>query len=168
MERIRGRVLKYQGADDVDTDVIWPGKYTYVSMSRDEMAQHAMETFDPMFRSKLRGRDVLVVGRNFGCGSSREQASECLEAAGVRAVIARSFSRIFFRNSIHIGLPVIASEELCEAISDGEMVDIDLTRGEIRHARGTVTVPKFPPFLMEILQAGGLIPHLRRRAGHLG
>ena len=114
---IRGTALKYED-DDINTDVIWPGKYTYIQMPLDEMPRHAMETFDPDFRRKSSEHSVLVVGKNFGCGSSREQASECLKQSGIQAILAVSFARIFYRNSINLGLPVIEFVAVSSRISE--------------------------------------------------
>lgn len=159
---IQGAVLKYD-ADDVNTDVIWPGRYTYVRMSAEEMAARAMETFDPGFPAKARDRRILVVGRNFGCGSSREQASECLKHAGIRAVVAPSFARLFYRNSINLGLPVIESEAAVHAIRDGDLVHIDLREGRLTVRGRPVAFARYPDFLLQILMDGGLIEHLQRR-----
>ena len=103
----KGKVWKY--GDDVNTDVIFPGKYTYTIMEPQEIAKHALEDLDPEFAQKVKPGDVIVAGKNFGCGSSREQAAACLKYAGVQAVIAKSFARIYFRNAINLGLPVIQS-----------------------------------------------------------
>ncbi|MDH5466816.1 MAG: 3-isopropylmalate dehydratase, partial [Candidatus Aminicenantes bacterium] len=105
----RGKAWKY--GDDINTDVIFPGKYTYSVLEPGEMARHALEDLDPGFAQSVKQGDVIVAGRNFGCGSSREQAATCLKAAGVQAVIAKSFARIFFRNAINQGLPVLQSAE---------------------------------------------------------
>ncbi|MDD9954123.1 MAG: 3-isopropylmalate dehydratase [Candidatus Woesearchaeota archaeon] len=159
---ISGKTLKYD-ANDINTDVIWPGKYTYVQIPPEEMQKHAMETFDPDFGRKLAGKSILVVGTNMGCGSSREQASECLKYSGIKAIIAKSFARIFYRNSINLGLPVIESPELVDAISDGDDVQIDLANGEALVNDKTFRIPTYPQFVMEILEAGGLIEHIRRQ-----
>ncbi len=163
---IRGAALKYE-ADDVNTDVIWPGKYTYVQVPPEEMPRYAMETFDPGFAAKARERSVLVVGRNFGCGSSREQASECLKHSGIEVVIGRSFARIFYRNSINLGLPVIESDAAVDAIQSGDQVEVDLEAGEVRVGQGdsvrTLRVPRYPAFVLELIRDGGLIPHIRKQ-----
>ena len=130
-----GIVWKY--GDNVNTDVIFPGRYTYQIMPPEEMAQHAMEDLDPGFAAKVKPGDVVVAGKNFGCGSSREQAAACLKAAGVQAVVAKSFARIYFRNAINLGLAVLQSDEAVDRLETGDHVDIDLARGEIRSAKGT-------------------------------
>ncbi len=159
---IGGTALKYE-ADDVNTDVIWPGKYTYVKVPPDEMPRYAMETFDPGFAAKAREHAVLVVGKNFGCGSSREQASECLKRSGIAVVIGRSFARIFYRNSINLGLPVIESPEAVDAIAPGDAVEVDLEAGEVRVNGRALRVPRYPPFVLELIRDGGLIPHIRKQ-----
>lgn len=160
---IQGRALKYE-ADDVNTDVIWPGKYTYVQIPPEEMPQYAMETFDPEFPAKAQDHQVLVVGKNFGCGSSREQASECLKHSGIQAIIARSFARIFYRNSINLGLPVIESERAFEAIQSGDEVAVDLEGGAITVGAERIPFAPYPEFVLRLIADGGLIPHIRKSA----
>ena len=157
----KGRVWKY--GDNVNTDVIFPGKYTYSILEPEEMARHALEDLDPGFAQKVKPGDVIVAGRNFGCGSSREQAATCLKYAGVQAVVARSFARIFFRNAINQGLPVLQSEEAVDSIEDGGEIEIDFDRGSIKTARGDFTFPAFPESVMGILEAGGLIPYTKKK-----
>ena len=113
----KGKVWKY--GDDVNTDVIFPGKYTYTITDPQEMAKHALEDLDPKFAKEVKPGDIIVAGSNFGCGSSREQAATCLKYVGVGAVLARSFSRIFFRNAINAGLPLAQSAEAVDAIEQG-------------------------------------------------
>ena len=156
-----GKVWKY--GDDVNTDVIFPGKYTYQPMEPAEMAEHAMEDLDPAFAKEVQPGDVIVAGKNFGCGSSREQAATCLKAAGVAAIIAPSFSRIFFRNAINSGLPVIELAEGTETIAKGDTVDIDFAAGLVTHQGKEYRFPALPPEVLGILEAGGLIPHARAR-----
>lgn len=158
---IRGRALKYE-ADDVNTDVIWPGKYTYVQMEPADMAARAMETFDPDFPARARERSVLVVGKNFGCGSSREQASACLKHAGVAVVVARSFARIFYRNSINLALPVVECPAAVDAIADGDAVAVDLDGGAVTVGERTFPFAPYPEFVLQIVRDGGLIAHIRK------
>lgn len=160
---IEGKVFKY--GDDVNTDVLFPGKYTYTLMEPEEMAQHALEDLDPTFIERVQPGDVIVAGANFGCGSSREQAAKCVKAAGVAAVVARSFARLYFRNAINNGLAVIVCPEAVDAIPDGERVSIDFEQGVISCAAGTFRFPALPPEVMGIVEAGGLIPFTRRRLG---
>jgi 3-isopropylmalate/(R)-2-methylmalate dehydratase small subunit len=155
-----GRVWKY--GDDVNTDVIFPGKYTYQPMEPAEMAQHAMEDLDPHFAKSVQPGDVIVAGKNFGCGSSREQAATCLKAAGVAAVVASSFSRIFFRNAINGGLPVIELAKGTESIHKGDTVKIDFSAGIVEHNGVKHPFPSLPPEVLAILEDGGLIPHVKK------
>ncbi len=157
----KGRVWKY--GDSINTDVIFPGKYTYSILEPEEMAHHALEDLDPGFAKKVKPGDVIVAGRNFGCGSSREQAATCLKYAGVQAVVAKSFARIFFRNAINQGLPVLQSEEAVDSIEDDEEIEIDFDRGSIKTVRGDFSFPAFPESVMGILEAGGLIPYTKKK-----
>jgi 3-isopropylmalate/(R)-2-methylmalate dehydratase small subunit len=156
----KGRVWKY--GDDVNTDVIFPGKYTYQPMEPAEMAQHAMEDLDPDFAKGVQPGDVIVAGKNFGCGSSREQAATCLKAAGVAAIVAPSFARIFFRNAINSGLPVVELAQGTEAIAMGDEVEVDFAAGIVRHKGTDYRFPALPPEVLAILEDGGLIPHVRK------
>ena len=156
-----GTVWKY--GDNVNTDVIFPGRYTYQIMTPDEMAKHAMEDLDPGFAAQVKPGDVIVAGRNFGCGSSREQAAACLKAAGVQAVVAKSFARIYFRNAINLGLAVLQSEEAVDRLETGDHVDIELARGEIRSAKGIFHFLPLPASVIGIIEAGGLIEYTKRK-----
>ena len=155
-----GRVWKY--GDDVNTDVIFPGKYTYQPMEPEEMAEHAMEDLDPTFATNVKPGDIIVAGSNFGCGSSREQAATCLKAAGVAAVIAPSFSRLFFRNAINSGLPAIELAEGTEGMQMGDEAGVDFAAGTVEHNGKTYAFPPLPPEVLAILQDGGLIPHVKK------
>jgi len=159
----KARVWKY--GDDVNTDVIFPGKYTYQPMEPAEMAEHAMEDLDPDFAGNVKEGDVIVAGKNFGCGSSREQAATCLKAAGVAAIIAPSFSRIYFRNAINNGLPAIELAEGTEAIEAGDEIGIDFAAGVVEHNGKTYAFPPLPPEVLAILEDGGLIPHVKKVLG---
>jgi 3-isopropylmalate/(R)-2-methylmalate dehydratase small subunit len=161
MRRIRGRVWKY--GDNVNTDVIFPGKYTYTVSDPAEMPQHALEDLDPRFVKEVRPDDIIVAGRNWGCGSSREQAVTCLKESRVGAILAKSFARIYYRNCLNAALPALTCSEAVDAIEDGESVEIDLEEGSIRCARGEFTFPALPPTVMAIFEAGGLVPYTRRR-----
>ncbi len=153
---IRGRVWKY--GDDVDTDVIIPGKYLRTT-DVNVFAQHAMEGIDPTF-SPQEG-DVIVAGNNFGCGSSREQAVLALKHAKIGCVVARSFARIFFRNAINVGLPIIQAD-VVDLVENGDEIEIDLSQGLIKTHDNAVQGVKLPPFLQRILEDGGLIEHRRK------
>jgi len=152
--------------DDVNTDVIYPGRYLDV-YDPQQMAKYCMEDIDLEFKDRVAEGDVVVAGRNFGCGSSREQAVLCLRYAGVKAVVAGSFARIFFRNCINQGMPAIECPRAREAFETGDEVELDMTAGVLRNlTKGTeVAFKPLPPFLMEIIGDGGLVPHLKRRLG---
>lgn len=157
----KGRIWKY--GDNVNTDVIFPGKYTYTLMEPLETAQHALEDLDPEFAHKVKSGDVIVAGKNFGCGSSREQAASCLKFAGIQAVIAKSFARIFFRNAINQGLPVIQCEEAAKSLGSGEEVSIDFSKGKICAQSGEFDFPKLPDSVLGIVEAGGLIEYTKQK-----
>ncbi len=140
MNTIKGRVWKY--GDDVNTDVIFPGKYTYTVSDPAEMAQYALEDLDSSFAGNVQPGDIIVAGKNWGNGSSREQAVTCLTESKVGAIIAKSFARIYGRNCLNNALPAITSAEAVDAIEHGEIVEIDMDAGEIRCAAG---VFRFPP-----------------------
>ena len=126
----KGQVFKY--GNDINTDVIFSGKYTYTITDPQEMAQHALEDLDPDFVKKVKKGDVIVAGKNFGCGSSREQAVTCLKQVGLAAIIANSFARIYFRNCINQGLPaIVLKPEEVEQIKNGDAIEIDFTKGKV-------------------------------------
>jgi 3-isopropylmalate/(R)-2-methylmalate dehydratase small subunit len=159
----RGQVWRY--GDNINTDVLFPGRYTYQIMPPEEMARHALEDLDPGFAGAVRPGDIIVAGKNFGCGSSREQAAACLKAAGVQAVVARSFARIYFRNAINLGLAVLSCDEAVDALETGDAVDVDFAKGEIRSAKGTFRFLPLPGSVLGIIEAGGLIPYTRKKLG---
>ena len=158
---IHGSVWKY--GDNVNTDVIFPGKYTYTLQERDDIARHALEDLDPSFAGGVQPGDVIVAGRNWGCGSSREQAATCLVYNGVGAVIAESFGRIFYRNAINSGLPVIACPAAARALRRGDRVTVDLARCVIACGEDEFSFPPLSDSVRAILQAGGLIAYTKRR-----
>jgi 3-isopropylmalate/(R)-2-methylmalate dehydratase small subunit len=157
-----GRAFVY--GDDVDTDRLFPGRYLFIADPAG-MRKHALEDLDPTFRERVQPGDVLVGGRNFGTGSSREQAVACLLHSGVRTVVARSFARIYYRNAINNGVAPLVCPAAVDGIRDGDEVAIDLAAGTIRNAsRGeTYRFEPLPGFLRAILDDGGLVQHLRRR-----
>jgi len=163
--KIKGRVWKY--GDDINTDVIFPGKYTYTVTDPEEMAKIALEDLDPEFASNIQKGDIIIGGKNFGCGSSREQAASCLVYAGVGAVIAKSFARIFFRNCINFGLPALTSAEAVDSIKNGEIIEIDTDEGKITSEVGSFDFPPLPEEVVGIFDAGGLIPYTRKKLGIL-
>jgi 3-isopropylmalate/(R)-2-methylmalate dehydratase small subunit len=160
---IQGRIWKY--GDHVNTDVIFPGKYTYTLLDPAEMAQHALEDFDADFSQGVQPGDVIVAGLNWGCGSSREQAVTCLKAAGIEAIIAVSFARIYYRNALNAGLPAIVSPAAVEAAAAGEQITVDLDKHLILSSKGEIPFMPFPASIHAMLKAGGLIPHLQQTLG---
>ncbi len=161
--RLSGRVWKY--GDDVNTDVIFPGKYTYTVTDPKEQAKHALEDLDPTFVNNVRPGDIIVAGRNWGNGSSREQAATCLKYVGITAIVAKSFARIHFRNLVNNGVVPIACAPAVDAIANGETVEIDLDAHSIYCATGVFEFPALSPSLLTIIETGGLIPMLRRKLG---
>lgn len=159
--QLRGRVWKY--GDNINTDVIFPGKYTYTVTGRDEIARRALEDLDPTFVKNVQAGDIIVAGRNWGCGSSREQAASCLVYNGVGAVIAESFSRIFYRNALNNGLLAITCPSAVQAIEPGEMITIDLARNVVQCAAGEFAYPPLSPSVMGIVQAGGLVEYVKHK-----
>jgi len=159
---IKGKATKF--GDNVDTDVILPGPYL-VHTDPNELAKHAMEGLDPKFAEKAAGGVIVVGGKNFGCGSSREQAPIALKYSGVKCVLAESFARIFYRNSITIGLPVLVCAGVSGKVKEGDMLAVNLQTGKVEDkTNGSVLqATKLPEFIMEILDDGGLIEHLKRR-----
>jgi 3-isopropylmalate/(R)-2-methylmalate dehydratase small subunit len=160
--KLSGRVHKY-GAN-VDTDAIIPARYLNISEGVD-LARHAMEGIDVQFVNRVRAGDLIVAGANFGCGSSREHAPLAIKASGVACVVAGSFARIFFRNAINIGLPILTCEEAVAGTESGEMLEIELETGRIRNVtRGMAyRAQPYPQFMLELITAGGLIEHTRAR-----
>jgi 3-isopropylmalate/(R)-2-methylmalate dehydratase small subunit len=158
---IHGRVWKY--GDDVNTDVIFPGKYTYTVNEPSEMAQYALEDLDPRFAKEVQPDDIIVAGKNWGCGSSREQAAICLKESGVGAIVAKSFGRIHYRNCLNAALPALICPEAVDAIEDKEIIEIDLKAGELHCKAGDFSFPPLPEIVWEIFDAGGLIPYTRKR-----
>ena len=162
MSVLRGRVHRY--GDNVNTDVIIPARYLNTS-DIDELAAHCMEALDPQFAARVQQGDILVAGQNFGCGSSREHAPLAIKGAGVSCVVASSFARIFFRNAINVGLPVLVSPEAAVAAQSGDEMTVALESGRIENVtqRRSYQAEPFPGFLQEIIAAGGLTAHIRKR-----
>jgi 3-isopropylmalate/(R)-2-methylmalate dehydratase small subunit len=160
--KIKGKAIKF--GNNVDTDVILPGKYMTL-VDPYELAKHALEGLDPAFPKKAKKGVIVVGGKNFGCGSSREQAPLALKYAGVKCVLAESFARIFFRNAINIGLPAIECKGISDAVETGDELDVDFEAGKVENVSNgkKFQVEKLPPFMLEILADGGLIENLRRR-----
>jgi 3-isopropylmalate dehydratase small subunit len=160
--KLEGRTFKF--GDDVDTDAIIPARYLNTS-DPDELAAHVMEDADAEFVSQFKPGDIIVAGKNFGCGSSREHAPIAIKAAGLSAVVAESFARIFYRNAFNMGLPIFESPEAAAGIEPGDEVAIDLDTGEIvNKTKGqTYQAQPTPPFMKELIAAGGLVPYVRRK-----
>jgi 3-isopropylmalate/(R)-2-methylmalate dehydratase small subunit len=159
---IKGKAWKF--GDDIDTDAIIPARYL-ISTDPQFLAAHCMEDADPAFPGKVQAGDIIVGGKNFGCGSSREHAPVAIKGAGVSCVVAHSFARIFYRNAFNMGLPILESPEAAAAIATGDEVEIDLDMGVIiNHTRRrSYTAQPVPPFMQELLQAGGLMNYVRNQ-----
>jgi 3-isopropylmalate/(R)-2-methylmalate dehydratase small subunit len=162
MKAVKGKSVTF--GNNIDTDVILPGKWLSL-IDPKELAKHAMEGLEPKFPEKAAKGVILVGAKNFGCGSSREQAPLALKYAGVECVVAESFARIFYRNSINIGLPVIEVKGISQAVTDGDELSVDLEEGKVQNLtkKQTLQGTKLPPFIMEVLSDGGLIENLRKR-----
>lgn len=159
---LKGRVVKL--GDNIDTDVILPGKYLTL-VEPEDLAQHALEGLDPNFSEKARSGVIIIAGENFGCGSSREHAPIALKYAGVQGIIAKSFARIFFRNALNVGLPLIESTLAYTRFNSNDHLSVNLLTGEISDTSRnlTVTAQPLPPTLLEMLLEGGLVPHLKKK-----
>jgi len=162
----RGKVWKF--GDNIDTDAIIPARYLN-TIDPEELAAHCMEDADPDFVNKAKKGDIIVAGKNFGCGSSREHAPLAIKSAGISAVIATSFARIFYRNALNIGLPIFESEEAALKIKEGDEIEIDGQKGEIRNlSRGEVySFIPFPPFMQELISEGGLMNYVKKRVADI-
>lgn len=159
---LKGKAWNF--GDNIDTDAIIPARRLNTSEPA-ELAKYAMEDADPTFASKVGVGDIIVAGRNFGCGSSREHAPIAIKAVGVSCVIAESFARIFYRNSINIGLPILESPEAAKAIKEGHEVEVDAAKGEIKNLTtgATYSATPFPDFIQKIITAGGLMNYVAER-----
>lgn len=162
--KLEGNVWKY--GDNIDTDVIIPARYL-VTTDPKTLAAHCMEDLDQSFAEDVQPGDIIVGGRNFGCGSSREHAPISIKGAGVSCIIAESFARIFFRNAINIGLPILESPEAVEDAQKGDRLTVDLVAGTITNQRTgkAYQASPYPPFVLGIINAGGLVPYTRRELG---
>jgi len=154
----------YKFGDNIDTDLIIPARYLNTS-DPDELAKHCMEDADPNWIKKVKKNDFIVAGENFGCGSSREHAPVSIKTAGVSAVIAKSFARIFYRNAINIGLPILESPKAAEEIKENDEIEVDLADGTIKDITSgkSYKAQPFPEFMQKIIDAGGLIKYLKRQ-----
>lgn len=159
---LEGRVWKY--GDNIDTDAIIPARYLNTT-SEQEMASHCMEDWDASFVKGVQPGDIVVAGKNFGCGSSREHAPIALKASGISCVVAETFARIFFRNSLNIGLPILECPEAAQATRAGDILEIDLSTGTIRNVDtgATFQATPYPYFMLALIDAGGLVEYTRRK-----
>ena len=158
---MKGTAWKF--GNDIDTDIIVPGRYL-IYTDEERLSQHCMEGLDPDFNKKCKKGDFIVAGTNFGFGSSREHAPIALKGAGVSAVIAESFARIFYRNATNVGIPLLEAPGISKLIEDGEEIEVDMENATIKSQNGEeITFKKLPPFMLEILEQGGLIEYLKNK-----
>ena len=159
---IKGRTWRF--GNDIDTDAIIPARYLNTSDPK-ELAKHVMEDADKEFAGKMKAGDIIVAGKNFGCGSSREHAPIAIKAAGIQAVVAKSFARIFYRNAFNIGLPIFESEKASESIREGNEVEIDADSGVIRNltTNEEYQANPIPPFMQELIASGGLVGWTKKK-----
>jgi len=155
---IEGRVFKF--GDNINSDIIIPGRYL-IYIDRERLGQHAFEMLGEGYPDMLRSFDILVAGRNFGCGSAREQAATAIQGLGIKAVVASSFARTFYRNAINDGLPIVECPDLYAAVRAGDRIRIDLEAGKIRFADKDYPFPKMPESVRKILELGGLAEYLK-------
>ena len=162
MMLIKGRAWRY--GDNVDTDVIIPARYLNVSTT-EELATHCMEDIDPDFAASVKEGDIIVAGENFGCGSSREHAPLAIKGSGVSCIIASSYARIFYRNAINIGLPIVECSDAASEAEKGHEIEVEIEAGLIRNLTlgKTYRTTSYPKFMLEIIRAGGLVSYTRRR-----
>ncbi len=163
--KLKGKAIRLPEDDDINTDDVISGRYKYRIQDMKELSRHIFENIDPDFPRRLKKGDFIVAGNNFGCGSSREQAPWVIKEAGVAAVIAKSFARIFYRNAFNIGLPLVEADTV--SIRAGDRLEVDLEEGVLRNLdRKTETAVKpVPPFLARILREGGVVEHFRKHGG---
>ena len=155
---IQGRCYKF--GDNINSDIIIPGRYL-IYIDRQKLAEHAFEVLGKEFPAKLHDFQILVAGRNFGCGSAREQAATAIQGLGIKAVVACSFARTFYRNAINDGLPIIECPELYPSVEEGDDLSIDLSAGKIRHRDKEFAFPQLPESVQKILELGGLAAYLK-------
>jgi len=151
------KVWKY--GDDINTDMLFPGKYTYTAATAEEIKPHLLEDLDPEFAGNVQKDDLVFAGKNFGCGSSREQPVVGLKAVGIQAVVAKSFARIFYRSAINQGLLLIDAPEAVDAYKDGDKVELNAEEGWVQVGDRKFAIPKLPPEILAIRDAGGLLPY---------
>ena len=157
---MKGTAWKF--GNDIDTDIIVPGRYL-IYTDEETLSKHCMEGLDPEFYKKCKKGDFIVAGTNFGCGSSREHAPIALKGVGVSAVIAESFARIFYRNATNVGIPLLEAPGISELVENGEEIEVDMENATITADGESITFKKLPPFMLEILEQGGLIEYLKNK-----
>ncbi len=160
--KFKGRVWKF--GKDIDTDRIIPARYLNTSDPA-ELAKHCMEDEDANFSTKVKAGDIIVAEKNFGCGSSREHAPIAIKACGIACVIAKSFARIFYRNSFNMGLPILESDEVVDSAEEGDILEVDMDSGEIRNVTKGLRFKArpVPPFMQELIRAGGLMESIKKK-----
>ncbi|MEW6686442.1 MAG: 3-isopropylmalate dehydratase small subunit [Candidatus Edwardsbacteria bacterium] len=159
---VKGKVWKF--GNDVNTDVIYPGRFLNVTDPQ-ESAKHCFEVVYPNFMKDAKAGDIIVAGKYFGCGSSREQAAACLKNFGLAAVVAESFARIYYRNAINLGLPILICPEISKKVEQGQEIEVNLREGIVKNlntGKNIKAIP-LPAFVLEMLESGGLIPHLKKK-----
>lgn len=159
---IKGKVWKF--GDDVNTDIIYPGRYMNITDPL-ETARHAFETVYPDFIKEVKKGDIIVAGKYFGCGSSREQAASCLKNLGIGCIVAESFARIYYRNAINLGLPIVIAPGIPAKVNQNDILEVNFTKGIVKNINTGIEIPSIPlpEFVMNILNEGGLIPYTKRR-----
>lgn len=162
---VKGKAWKF--GDDINTDLVIPARYLNTSDPK-ELARHCLEGADAEFPKKVRSGDIVVAGKNFGCGSSREHAPIALKAAGISCIVAKSFARIFYRNSFNMGLPILECPEAVDAVSEGHEVEVSLESGTITDVSSgkTFRAKPIPPFMQDLVNAGGLLSYIMQRSQH--
>lgn len=163
---ITGKIWKY--GDDVNTDLIYPGRYTYVLLTEEEMGAHALEDLDSDFNKNALPGDIIVAGKNWGCGSAREQAVKALKARKIGAIVAESVARIYFRNSLNEGLPVIVCPEAARAVESGAEISIDMENHTVITAEGKFTFGAYHPYIQHMVDCGGLMPYVKEQLRSIG
>jgi len=153
------KIWKYE--DDINTDMLFPGKYTYSCSTAEEIKPHLLEDLDPEFAGQVSEGDLIFAGKNFGCGSSREQPVLGFKAVGIRAIVAKSFARIFYRAAINQGLLLVECRQAVEAFKEGDEVSLDAESAQVQVGENTYSFPKLPPQILAIRDAGGLLPYTR-------
>jgi len=159
--KLSGKVWKY--GDNINTDVIYPGRHTYILIDEQEMGQFALEDLDPEFNAKAAPGDIIVAGRNWGCGSAREQAVKCLKSRGIKAIIAASFSRIYYRNCLNEGLLTIICPDLIDQVQKDDHLEIDMDNSRIRLGDAQYPFTPYPEYVRNLIESGGLIPLVKKR-----